>query len=77
MKCDICGGLMNEEETTYTLQIEDKFVVIENVPAKVCHQCGEKLFSPEVVEHLQMTIWNDEKPEKTIKTPIFNYKKAV
>lgn len=77
MKCDICGGLMHEEETTYTIQIKDKFIMIENVPAKVCPQCGEKLFSPEVVERLQMTIWNNGKPEKTIKTPIFNYKKAV
>ena len=77
MKCNLCGGIILEQETTYTLEIEGRFVMVENVPAKVCQQCGEMLFSPDVVERLQKTIWNNKKPEKTIETPVFDFMKAV
>ena len=77
MKCDICGGAMHNQETNYTLKINDRFVVVENVPAKVCQQCGEILYSPDVVERLQNTIWNNREPEKTIETPVFDFMKAV
>jgi YgiT-type zinc finger domain-containing protein len=44
---------MNEQLVTYTIQLEEKLVVVEHVPAKVCDQCGERLYSPETVERLQ------------------------
>lgn len=77
MKCDLCGGAMLEKKTTYTLEIHKRFVMVENVPAKVCQQCGEMLYSPDVVDRLQKTIWNNKEPEKTIETPVFDFMKAV
>lgn len=40
--------------------------------AKVCQQCGEKLFDPEAVERLQKIIWDKQTPQKKIKIPIFD-----
>ena len=40
MKCDVCGSSMREQSVTYTIQMDDKLVVVEHVPAKVCDQCG-------------------------------------
>lgn len=73
MKCELCGALMTEQEVTYTLQMDDKFIVVENVPAKVCPQCGEKLFSPETVDRLQKTAWGQKPPTRTIRAEVFDF----
>jgi len=46
-----------EQKVTYTLEVNGKLIVIENVPARVNLETGEQLFSPETVEHLQKLIW--------------------
>ena len=72
MKCDLCGGKVEKKLVGYTLFYEGHWIIVENVPAKVCRQCGEKLFDPKVVERLQRIIWNKQMPQKKIKTPVFN-----
>jgi YgiT-type zinc finger domain-containing protein len=62
-----------ETTVNYTLEMEGKFYVIENVPARVCRETGEQLFSPETVENLQKTIWGKKKPKRVIETPVYEY----
>ena len=60
-------------KVTYTLKAEDQLYVVENVPARVCKETGEQLFSPETVEHLHQLISGKTVPQKTIQTPVFDY----
>jgi YgiT-type zinc finger domain-containing protein len=62
-----------EQNVTYTLEVGGKFIIIENVPARVCLETGERLFSPETVERLQQTIWEQRKPVRMIETPVFEF----
>jgi YgiT-type zinc finger domain-containing protein len=39
--CPLCKTKMNEGKTALTLQRERSVVVIEDIPAMVCPQCGE------------------------------------
>ena len=64
---------MVEQNVTYTLEINGKFIIIENVPAKVCLETEERFFSPEIVEQLQKMIWEDRKPSRVIETPVFEF----
>ncbi|MEG3986408.1 YgiT-type zinc finger protein [Microcoleus sp. S28C3] len=64
---------MVEQKVTYTLEINGKFIIIENVPARVCLETGERFFSPETVEQLQKMIWEDRKPTRVIETPVFEF----
>ena len=64
---------MKETKVTYTLEIDDKFIIIENVPARVSEETGEQFFSPETVEHLQETIWGRQVPKKLIETPVYDF----
>lgn len=73
MRCNICGGKYVEKRITYTIEIDNKFILVENVPAKVCSQCGEELFSPDTVEKLQKTVWSKIKPRRIIQTPVYNF----
>ena len=62
-----------ERKVTYTLERDGKFVIVENVPARVCVETGEQFFSPETVERLQQMIWEAEKPKRVIETPVYEF----
>jgi len=64
---------MIETTVTYTLEHNGKFYIIEHVPARVCKETGEQFFSPETVEHIQKTVQGNNKPVRTIETPVFEY----
>lgn len=50
MRCDLCKGRVKQSFIGYTIFYEGHWIIVDNVPAKVCQQCGEKLFSPSTVE---------------------------
>ncbi len=62
-----------EKTVTYTLEVEGKIILIENVPARICLETGERLFSPETVERLQEMIWLPPKPKRYIQTPVYEF----
>lgn len=61
------------QQVTYTLEVRGKFFIIEHVPARVCVETGEQLFSPETVERLQRTIWGRKQPNRLLETPVFEF----
>jgi hypothetical protein len=64
-----------EEQVTYTLQLNDKFYLIENVPARVNEETGERYFEPEVVAKLHQIIRSGKVPDRVIETPIYSFGK--
>ena len=62
-----------EKKVTYTLNLNGKIVLIENVPARVNEETGEEFFSPSTVERLQQTILETEKPDHFVQVPVYNY----
>ncbi len=62
-----------EEAVTYILETDGKLFVIENVPARVSLQTGEQLFSPNTVERLQQTVWENKAPVRVLETPVFEF----
>lgn len=41
-KCPICGGKVDSGKITFTVDLSSGVVVVRNVPAFVCTQCGEE-----------------------------------
>ena len=64
---------MVETEVTYTLEQDGKFVLIEQVPARVCSETGEQFFSRKTVEQIHNIINKRTAPKKTIETPVYEF----
>ena len=62
-----------EKKVTYSIEVDGQFVIIEDVPARVNVETGEKHFSPETVERLQQAVWEQYRPVRTIETPVYEY----
>jgi YgiT-type zinc finger domain-containing protein len=73
MRSDPWKEKLVERQVTYTLEVNGKLIVIENVPARVNLETGEQLFSPDTVERLQKMIWEQEKPKRVIQVPVYEF----
>ena len=70
MKKDVSEERFVEQKVTYTLEIDGRFVIVENVPARVSERTGGRFFSPETVESLQRIVWGAQTPTRVIQTPV-------
>lgn len=70
--CNVCHGCVERKLTVYTQWFEGRLIVVENVPAWVCAQCGETYYDPDVVERLQSVIWSARPPSRVIETPVYD-----
>jgi hypothetical protein len=63
-----------KKRVTYTLEMDGKFYVVENVPARVDEETGEQFFASFTAERLQETILGQSEPNKVIETPVYVYR---
>lgn len=62
-----------EKNVTYSIEVSGRFILVDNVPARVNIETEEKYFSPEVVERLQQAVWEQCQPVRVIETPVYEY----
>lgn len=56
MKCFYCKGETVETTTKFIVDLGQCVVIVKNVPARVCQQCGETSYSNEVAQQLERII---------------------
>ena len=53
MKCFHCQAELKRDTATFTDSRNDYVIVLQDIPAWVCPQCGEPLFDAEAVHGIQ------------------------
>jgi YgiT-type zinc finger domain-containing protein len=77
MKCVFCGGKVEKKMVTFSYEEDEKYLLVEHVPAEVCTQCGERTYSPQVTDELLKFAKKESKPAKTIEVPVFDFAAKV
>ena len=75
--CSVCQRPLVHKLVKYTLWFNERLIVVENVPAWVCEQCGETYYDPDVVDQLTQLIWSDTAPVRMVETPIYDLAKKI
>lgn len=75
MKCFVCKGDLQEKEVNYFVDLDNTIIIIKEVPAKVCSQCGEKYFEDEISENIEKIV--EQLKEISTEITIVNYKDGV
>ena len=70
--CAVCGGTLEPQTITSVKEFAGRVVIVRNVPALVCGQCGEKYYSPETVDRLLEAVKHG-KAEKTETVPVIEF----
>ena len=73
-KCPTCGGNKEPGKTTFTVDLGESIIVVRDVPATLCNQCGDEWLSDEVVERLESIV--EDAKKKHLFVEIANYNVA-
>lgn len=68
--CSFCGGRVREMPVAVDYRTGDKLVIVEDVPAGVCEQCGEQYFTASVAKALEGLAQSEEAIQRTAVTPV-------
>ncbi len=66
--------ILNATKRMDELRVDGKLIVIEDVPAKVCENCGEKYFSAKVSKQIDVLLESTGEAKRTPEVPVFSLK---
>jgi YgiT-type zinc finger domain-containing protein len=69
--CPICSGTKTRGTTTFTVDLGFGVVVVRDVPALVCDQCGEYWIEDTVAERLEQTVDNARKRHRQVEVTAY------
>ncbi len=75
MKCFLCKGDLQEQTTNFMIDVDNCFIIVKNVPSRVCSQCGEVSYSDEVTAKLERIVKAVRKAVSEV--AIVNYQDSV
>ncbi len=71
--CYFCQrGIVAAKTVTVDFRWGDKLVIIENVPAKVCNECGERYYAATVVRQMEQLAQEDRR-DKGLYVPVVTW----
>jgi len=73
-RCHVCGKPEERQElVNEVFDIDEKSVRVENIPATVCMNCGETVFSRETTERVRRIVHGEAKPVKSVQMDVFAF----
>jgi YgiT-type zinc finger domain-containing protein len=76
-ECYFCKGKVVQTKVKVDFRWGRKLKVIENVPAGVCQQCGEKYFQSAIYKAMERLASSRIKPSSRLTVDVVRFKQAV
>ena len=71
-RCEYCDGLIVEKSVDLSRKVKGKYVLIENVPAGVCTECGTRYYAANVLKTVEETIRGRQKAAREVLVPVYS-----
>ena len=71
-RCEYCNGLIVEKRVDLTRKVGENYVLIENVPAGVCTECGTRYYAANVLKTIEETISGRRKAEREVLMAVYS-----
>jgi YgiT-type zinc finger domain-containing protein len=73
-RCHVCGKTEERQALVdEVFDIDGKPVRVEKIPATVCMNCGETVFSRETTERVRRIVHGEAKPVKSVQMDVFAF----
>jgi YgiT-type zinc finger domain-containing protein len=63
-----------DRRVRYNIDLGDRLVVIEDVPARVCEQTGEQFFAPETAERIWQIVHGRGRPARVMQADVYDFR---
>jgi YgiT-type zinc finger domain-containing protein len=70
MICDFCQGETKPRRVTKHHRHKGRLYVIENVPAEVCQECGERYFHAQTLDAIDRLLDSDHPVKQTLQVEV-------
>lgn len=71
MQCLHCDGSLRQGRASYTVNRHGYHLIIDDLPAWICEQCGEPLFDEDTVDAIQAILRDlDQRVTELTVTPL-------
>jgi len=72
-RCYFCKGRVSKQRVKVDFRWGEELVVIEDVPAEVCEQCGEKYLEASVYTEMERLAKGKVKPVRHATVSVFKF----
>ena len=73
-KCNVCGSTQSHQElVSEVFTIDGRPVLVENIPARIYHRCGDATFSRETTEKIRRMVHGEAKPARSVRMDVFTF----
>ncbi len=77
-RCDLCGGVLETHVTDFEFRRGGQRIVVEDVLADVCQQCGEKYIDAETMRQIERIVAQAiSQPVRYLNIPVYKFEPAV
>ena len=73
--CFYCKGKLEHKLVNHIVDLGETIIIIKDVPAEVCTQCGETSYSNDVAKHLEEIV--DAMRQQHLKIAVSHYDKVA
>lgn len=70
--CPLCGGNKKLGKTIFTVALGEGVLVVRDVPALVCGQCGEDWIEDKTASHLETLVNNARKKHLQVEVAAYS-----
>ncbi len=76
-RCLYCRGKLQLQRVTRAQEYQGRWIVIENLPALVCRQCGERFYTPEAHDLVVTLLTRHALPTRTEEIAVYDAQDAA
>ena len=70
-RCPICGGTKKPGKTIYSVDLGTGVVVVRNVAATICSQCGEEWIDAQTARQLEQIVQEARNKHHQVEVLVF------
>ena len=70
--CEYCGGPILEKRVTLHRKVRRRYVLIENVPAGVCTQCGTRCYAANVLKTMEESLRGRRQAKRKVLVSVYS-----
>ncbi len=71
-RCEYCGGPIIEKRVVVHREVNGRYVLVENVPAGVCTECGMRYFAANVLKTVEESVHGRRRAEQEVLVPVYS-----
>ncbi|MCX8102843.1 MAG: YgiT-type zinc finger protein [Candidatus Bipolaricaulota bacterium] len=70
--CEYCSGPIVEKRVTLHRKVRGQYVLIENVPAGVCKECGTRYYAANVLKTIEESLRGRRQAKRKVLVSVYS-----